>query len=1554
MATARQADVSIFMEEPGPLTVLQVLSMTVEELRTELQSRNLMPAGTTKPDLQQALLSAVAPLPPVQPPSAVTTPTTDASLGARPRTSSGQNNSAVGLQLQLRRLELEAEERKRQMEAAERKYKMDLEAAERQKHLEASERQKQREHDLEMKRLEMGAQSGAAPTDDHRQAPAFRVDTAVKLIPKFNEHDVESFLISFEKIAQLNQFPEDKYAAILQAHLTGKALKVFTELTVEDCQDYSKLKEALLTAYAVVPEVYRKRFRNLNRHHSETFSEFAFRLSVQFRRWLESEGAYNDLEHLRELIQLEQFNTSLDTDLRSWLLDQKPKNLTEAAQLADQHVAVHSAGRPGQTLRDWKRQPHHGGSPRKFSSQPSKPPASTSSSTGSQPQAKPPSSDNRPKFSQASASGRPKVVCFYCKAPGHVISNCRKRLDRMSGTPSQEAPVQLLSTVPRTPDVTSDAKTAVKQKEPMLDPRFEQHCSPAQLVRPDSSVTHVRLLRDTGALQSLVCSRILTDTDYAPTGEFRLIRGITGEVISVPLVKVTLSGSLCKGTYLCGLVSTLPDGIAVLVGNDICTDVPVADVSVVTRSQTAQARQSATQTVATPADTTTLSSDAGLSSSTDHVDDVTDLSPLFDEAAAQPPPSIDSVDRAELIRLQQADPDLKNLFDLVDKEEHPYSFRSGVLVRAWRDKLSPHEATYHQVVVPTVLRAKLLSVAHDIPAAGHLGVAKTKDRLLRHFYWPSINKDVKEFCRSCDVCQRLGKGAASPPAPLHSLPLVSEPFCQIAIDIVGPMPVCKDSGNRFILTVLDLCTHYPEAIPLKQHTAQDVAQALANVFSHFGFPQEILSDQGSDFMSALMQIFLHDFGIDQIRSSAYHPQTNGACERFNGTLKSMLRSLTEKFPDSWDTALPWILFAYREVPVETLGCSPFDLLFGRTVAGPLSLLKSAWLQETDLHGAKQNVVEFILGTRERLRHALDVATEHATQERSRAKRWYDRRACHRTFQPGDKVLVLLPIPGNPLQAKFHGPYVVEQQLGPVDYVVSTPDRRKTKRVCHVNLLKAYHERDPRFVICVLTEPVTVAHETVPDENNTSPTVFDALPELPSEEQAELKAILTEFADVFSDKPGKTTLSVHHIELLPNTQPIRSAPYRLHPEKREFLRKELDDLLQQGIIEESESPWASPIVMVPKADGTLRLCTDFRKVNAVTVPDPFPLPRVEDLLDRVGQARYLTKLDMTRGYWQVPLDEESVPISAIVTPFGHYQWRYMPFGLRNAPATFSRIVAKLLRGLDDFSGAYLDDIINFSQCWEAHANHLRTVLTRIRDAHLTLSPTKCQFAAAELDYLGHHIGLGRVQPRQKKVEALLTYPAPQSKKQLQSFLGLAGYYRKFVPNYAHISSILSDLLKKGSRFFWTKEADAAFLDLKSRLATQPVLRPPDYALPFCLSVDASDLAIGATLFQVVDGLEHPICFYSKKLDTHQRRYSTIEKEALSLILAVRYFSVYFGTGVVTVYTDHNPLVFLQRMANHNQKLLRWSLELQQYNFNIIHRAGKDNLLADLLSRGSPRD
>ena len=469
-----------------------------------------------------------------------------------------------------------------------------------------------------------------------------------------------------------------------------------------------------------------------------------------------------------------------------WTKNPRP---SEAATLADQHVAVHIAGRPGLSSRFGKSgQFPPRGSPSKQQPQSSRPQNAASSTTNETHQTS--SVGAKPKFSDPVFRGTHRIVCHYCKKPGHILANCRKRLDKLSGKTSEEAPVHLVSTLskPQAVDVVPDA--VFPQKEPSPNPRFERHCIQADLIKPDASSKRVRLLRDTGALQSLICSQILTDADYVSTGEFRFIRGVTGDIVSVPLVKVTLTSSMCCGTFLCGVVCTLPSGVAILVGNDICSDDPVTDVSVVTRSQTAQQKQAIT-----PGAVPTSQSDDEAGPSTSPVpendDNVADLSPLFDDPSVDWPTSLETVDRVELIRLQQLDSDLAALLDLVDRPDHPYTLRSGVLVRAWRDELSPREATFHQIVVPTVLRAKLLHIAHEISAAGHLAVAKTKDRLLRHSYWPSISRDVKNFCRSCDVCQRLGKGALNSPAPLHSLPIVSEPFCQIAIDIVGPLPSVK-------------------------------------------------------------------------------------------------------------------------------------------------------------------------------------------------------------------------------------------------------------------------------------------------------------------------------------------------------------------------------------------------------------------------------------------------------------------------------------------------------------------------------------------------------------------------------------------------------------------------------------------------------------------------------------------------------------------------------------------------------------------------------------------
>jgi len=461
---------------------------------------------------------------------------------------------------------------------------------------------------------------------------------------------------------------------------------------------------------------------------------------------------------------------------------------------------------------------------------------------------------------------------------------------------------------------------------------------------------------------------------------------------------------------------------------------------------------------------------------------------------------------------------------------------------------------------------------------------------------------------------------------------------------------------------------------------------------------------------------------------------------------------------------------------------------------------------------------------------------------------------------------LLPLIGKPLQAKYCGPYEVLQRLGEVDYLVGTPDRRKTKRVVHVNLMKRYLTRQTEDVLLVVNEPEM--HVLVSDSSNSESFLQNVkMDHLNQHQIDDLTNVLCKFQSVFSDTPGQTTLVSHEVRLVDGARPMRQSPYPLHPERLEVVNREIKELLQLGIIEESESPWAAPIVLVPKPDGSLRLCTDFRKLNSVTIPDPFPMPRVETLINKIGQAKFLTKLDMTKGYWQIPVAPAAVELTAFVTPNGHFQWKYMPFGLRNAPGSFSRLVKKVFAGLEDFCDAYLDDVIIFSMAWSSHMIHLDKVLQRVQDAHLTLNVKKCVFANAEVDFLGHHVGRGIMSPRSQKVEVMLNFPRPNNKKQLQSLQGLASYYRRYIPHFAELAAPWNELLKKGVKFVWNESAERSFIDLKSRLASKPILTPPDYNRPFFVAVDASQVCIGACLFQNYEDVEHPVCFFSRKLRPH---------------------------------------------------------------------------------------
>ncbi|KAK3880561.1 hypothetical protein Pcinc_014957 [Petrolisthes cinctipes] len=570
----------------------------------------------------------------------------------------------------------------------------------------------------------------------------------------------------------------------------------------------------------------------------------------------------------------------------------------------------------------------------------------------------------------------------------------------------------------------------------------------------------------------------------------------------------------------------------------------------------------------------------------------------------------------------------------------------------------------------------------------------------------------------------------------------------------------------------------------------------------------------------------------------------------------------------------------------------------------------------------------------------------------------------RTFKTGDSVLALLPLPDQPLQSKFYGPYKVLERAGDLNYIIATPDRRKKIRKVHINLLKRYQPRVtlPHDTVAPVTLISAQVNEKVQDDES-SPFIGTKLANsliladlshkvmhLPPLQAGDITSLLQEFRNVCGDIPRLCPLLQHDVDVQ-GARPIRQTPYRLGPEKREFLQEEVKRLQKQGLIRPSLNPWSSPVVLVPKPGGTYRMCVDYRRVNAVTVPDSYPLPHMDDIIDDLGSARFISKLDLLQGYYQVPLTERAQPISAFATPTGLWEFVVLPFGMRNAPGTFQRLMNHLTAELTGVR-VYLDDLVVWSDSWEDHIERLRKLFEVLQGACLTVNLSKSEFGHAHVTTLGHVVGQGQLAPVSAKVEAIIQYPRPTSKKEVMRFLGMAGYYRRFCCNFPQVSSPLTDLLSTKRTFQWTDDCQKAFQSLKVLLSSAPVLRTPNQNKPFYIHVEASDLGVGAVLLQKKnDEVLHPLCYYSQKFKSNKKSYATIEKEALGIVLATEKFGVFLSGSphVITVYTDHNPLLFLEKVKFKNARVLRWVLALQPYNISVQHIRGKENTLADALSR-----
>ena len=302
-------------------------------------------------------------------------------------------------------------------------------------------------------------------------------------------------------------------------------------------------------------------------------------------------------------------------------------------------------------------------------------------------------------------------------------------------------------------------------------------------------------------------------------------------------------------------------------------------------------------------------------------------------------------------------------------------------------------------------------------------------------------------------------------------------------------------------------------------------------------------------------------------------------------------------------------------------------------------------------------------------------------------------------------------------------------------------------------------------------------------------------------------LIHSFPDIMDDNPTQAKGVKHEIRVK-SPEPIKQRAYKVSPYQREILKKEIDYLIANNLAKESESSWASPCILVGKPDGTYRMCTDFRKVNAVTIKDSYPIPLVDEIIDQVAGAKYLTKIDLLKGYYQVPMHENSREISAFITPFGLYEYTVMPFGLCNAPSTFQRYMNYVIKNMKDVY-VYLDDIIVASNSWEEHIMKLKELFTRFRDMNLTINLAKCEFCKPSVKYLGHIVGQGKIIPTEEHVNAIQGYCVPTSKKDVMKFLGAVGYYRKFCRNFADVALPLTSLLRKNAKFEWTAECGKAF-------------------------------------------------------------------------------------------------------------------------------------------------
>ena len=1107
----------------------------------------------------------------------------------------------------------------------------------------------------------------------------------------------------------------------------------------------------------------------------------------------------------------------------------------------------------------------------------------------------------------------------------------------------------------------------------------------------------VAALNDSGAQICVIRADLIENLQLPVVGRAS-IRGVTDSVVNTDLVSLKMKLTQAK-TYVsvtCAVCNTLSSEL--ILGSDVvdrlqnqCLDDQEKSGSECITEPLGDVDCDVDDAVKCTPTTVHLTNDADISVNDDSVIngdavDVAQNSKVGESLLTLPEADGESkscnVAADELRKDQQNDKSLAICWSLARRGKGGYYTRDGILYR----KESILGQDYEQLCLPRIRRPQVIKLSHET-CGSHLGSRKTKARIKLSFTWPTIASDVTDACQKCHVCQKRRRVTVYDRVPISPVPRGDKVFDCFVMDCFGPLFPNQNVKYNYCLVLCDSCSRYPAAFALTSLTAKSVCNALLQLFQTTGIPSVIRCDCATNFTSQLTRTFLSMLGCSPRFNVPGRPQQTGLCERLIGTLKSMISKVAAEHPKSWYKHLGFILWALREVPNETTGVPPWLMVFGKLPRGPLAVLKETWCGQRDVPlSLGQTTTEYLKELKENLRIANSYAETHTQREQQRYISRYNLRSREKSFTIGEKVLLLVPdSTSSKTFSRWRGPGTVVERKSPHSYIVELDGSRRHLHAdrlrkyhlqvdeiecnsyaclnasdqCHVNQCASMiYERDQDFGDVEVIDTTKKSDLLLPSQKIDPPK----LAHLSEKQKRELLTVLDRFAECFSEKPGFCDLVQHEIHVTGEFKPRRLPAYRVPESLKAEVQRQIDEMLAMGIIKPSKSEMASPIVCVLKGkDGKdgVRLAIDYRYVNKYTVGDAYPMPDVNDLIQRIGQARYVSLFDAKGAYWQLGVRPDHQWLTAFVWDGGLYEFTRAPFGQKNSGNSFVRAVQQILYPIRDFVDSFVDDMAVHSTKWTQHLDHLEKYLHVIKQSGLTLNLKKCEFAKSEVKFVGHVIGSGQRRADPEKVKAVQLMTPPQNKRQVRQILGFFSFFRDYIPNFAEMAKPLSDLTSKrvSGRIPWGAVQNKAFNDLKDSLcrAVNQPLQVVDFNKPFTLHVDSSDHTVAAVCTQTAgDDLEKPVAFASAKLTLTQRAWSTIEKEAFAAIWALKRFRNWIFGKPVTLFTDHDPLTFLTEAAPKSAKLMRWALALQEYDVTFCYKKGKLNVAADCLSRMGQSD